>query len=266
MQKLDAILACRVQGTRLYGKPLQPLIANKINILECLISYLREIKLIRKIVLAISVGDENSGFVRIAKELNLPYIIGDEFDVLHRIIKATDQEGSEHVFRLTTESPFVLYEYADVLIEEYLKGDFDFAYYADSPEGTGYEIISTRALKISHNQGSSRHRSELVTSYVCEHQNEFRILRKQLPKALSRPEVRLTVDYAEDLIFCQKVYNSLKEEDKLIPVEKIIKFWDQNPELRKPLEKIGIDWGTGRLVWSESDKVRANQKKEKEGN
>ena len=41
---IDAILACRVQGARLYGKPLQTLVPGGITVLESLISYLQQIK------------------------------------------------------------------------------------------------------------------------------------------------------------------------------------------------------------------------------
>ena len=257
---VDAILACRVQGARLYGKPLQSLILGGTTIIESLIEYLKVIKSLRKIVLAISEGSENYGFIRLAEKLCLPYIIGDEHDVLQRILDAAKQEGSENIFRITTEGPFALYEYADALIEEFIDGGYDWASYVDIPEGTGYELISTEALQVSHKQGSTRHRSELVTSYICEHQDDFRLLFKELPESLRRPEVRLTVDYAEDLVFCQTVYRNLKREGKLISVEEIIEFWDKNPVLRKPLEKIGLDWGTGRLVWTASDDKRSSQK------
>jgi len=255
-KNIDAILACRVQGTRLYGKPLQSLIPGGRTIIESLIEYLREIKSLRKIVFAISEGNENYGFIRLAEKLSLPYVIGDEHDVLQRIIDAAKQEGSENVFRITTEGPFVMYEYADELIEEFIEGGYDWGSYTDVPEGTGYELITTKALQTSHNRGSARHRSELVTSYICEYQDEFKLLFKELPEGLRRPEVRLTVDYAEDLVFCQSVYRNLKKEGELIPVERIIDFWDQNPELRKPLEDIGLDWGTGRLVWTSSDEEK----------
>ena len=200
---VDAILACRVQGSRLYGKPLQPLVVGGMTIIESLIQYLRAIHSIRKIILAISEGEENSGFIDVAKKHSLSYVIGDQHDVLGRMIRATELEHTDCVFRVTTEDPFVLYEYADALVEEFLEGNYDFADYEDAPEGTGFELIKTDALRISHEKGNERHRSELITSYIFDHQDNFKILHKQLPPKLCRPEVRLTVDYAEDLVFCQ---------------------------------------------------------------
>jgi len=203
---VDAILACRVQGARLYGKPLQTLVPGGITVIESLVTYLGEISLINKIALAIAEGEENYGFIRLAEENNLPYFIGDEHDVLDRMIRTAYQENVSHIFRITTEGPFVIYEYADEIIKEFLKGDYDWASYKDSPEGTGFELIKTTALEKSYQLGTARNRSELVTSFICENQEKFKLLFMDLPDYMQRPEVRLTVDYAEDLVFCQQVY------------------------------------------------------------
>lgn len=50
--KVDAILACKVQRNRLYGKPLQTLVPGGITIIESLLEYLQSISGIRKIILA----------------------------------------------------------------------------------------------------------------------------------------------------------------------------------------------------------------------
>ena len=247
MNKCDAILACRVQGDRLYAKPLQRLVPGGITIIESLLSYLFEIKQIRKIILAIAEGEENYPFIRLAKQYKLPYVVGDQKDVLGRFIKAIQQENVEHVFRVTTENPFICYNYAGPLIEEYFEGNYDIAMYKDVPEGTGFELIKTIALLESHKKGKSRHKSELVTSYIFDNQEKFNVLFKKLPEKLQRPNVRFTVDHAEDLVFCQNIYRSLKKERELIDIQSIINFWDNNPEVRKEVEKIGVDWGHGRL-------------------
>ena len=111
MRKLIACLACRNAGTRLYGKPLQNLdIESKITILDYIIDLLRTTKEIDEIVLGISEGVENLPFVDIAKSNNIPYIIGDETDVLKRLIDCCDHVNGTDIFRMTTESPFNCFE------------------------------------------------------------------------------------------------------------------------------------------------------------
>ena len=200
-QTVDAILACRVQGSRMYGKPLQPIVIGKLCIIESLMQYLREIKGLNRIVLAISEGEENAGFIELANKHNLAYTIGNQNDVLGRMLQVARQENIQHILRITNENPFAITEFGDTLIEEYFEGDYDFAAYKDAPIGTAYDIIKTSALEQSHRDGENQHRSELITSYICDNQNKFKMLFKELPIKLKRPEIRLTVDNPEDLIF-----------------------------------------------------------------
>ena len=69
MRKLVACLACRNEGTRLYGKPLQNLdIKKNITILKYIIECLKKTKAIDKIVLAISKNIQNRIYENIAKK------------------------------------------------------------------------------------------------------------------------------------------------------------------------------------------------------
>ena len=246
--KFDAILPVRVTGTRLFGKPLQLIdIENKVTILEYLVKYLNDSNLIQDICLAIADSKTNYVFADLAEEKGWQYVFGDEIDVLGRMLKAADKIGSDIIFRGSTESPFLYNENLDELIVKHIDGEYDLSKYSDLPEGSGYSLNSTSALKLSHEKGSSRHRSELVNSYIYDFQDQFKIYVEKPPEKLRRSEVRITVDYPEDLVFCRIVYKELEGDKKLISISNIIDFWDRNPEIRKPMEEIGIDWGHGRL-------------------
>ena len=93
-----AILACRVQGSRLYGKPLQHLINGGITVLESLIEQIKVAKSVKKIALAISEEKENWGFIELAKKHSLPYVLGDQHDVLKRIIQAAELLNAKYIF------------------------------------------------------------------------------------------------------------------------------------------------------------------------
>ena len=48
------------------------------------------------------------------------------------------------------------------------------------------------------------------------------------PKSLTRKDIRLTVDYPEDLILCRNIYHEFKNYSPLIPLEKVVNFIDKN--------------------------------------
>lgn len=248
-KKCDAILACRVGGTRLYGKPLQLLdIDRKITILEYLVQYIRQIKNVHTVCLAIADGKENHGFAEMAERHGWDYIFGPEEDMLGRIIKAADHLGTEIAFLDSTESPYLYHEKVDELFVRQEREGIHLASVSELPDGAGFALVDVEALRVSHRHATQRNK-ELVTSYIFDHQDDFKVHMLQPEEKLRRSEIRITVDYPEDLVFCRQIYRDLDGGNTLIRLEDIVDYWDSHPEQRRPVEEIGVDWGHGR-IWA----------------
>lgn len=249
MEKVVCTLACRVQSTRLYSKPLQLIdIDNKISILDYLISQLQSVPSINQIVLAISEGDENKIFERIAKNKNLDYIIGDEQDVLCRLIDAGKKGNADIIFRVTSECPFLYLEGIELALKKHIENKADLTVIEGLPEGAYFELINLSALEKSHQEGENRHRSELCTLYINEHPEKFNIQKIVLDDLkMRRPDIRVTVDYPEDLIVARELYKALKKENKFISIKEIIDYLDSHQSLKKVND--WIDSGQGR-IWA----------------
>ena len=174
MRKLTAALACRNNGSRLYGKPLQNLDAN-VTILSQIISCIKTVDCIDSIVLGISEGIENKIFADVAKAENVKYIYGDEIDVLHRLILCAEKENASDIFRITSESPFPSFDMINGGWEKHLNGNYDATFLDEVIDGCGFEFIKLEALKKSHAQGEDRHRSEMCTLYIRENKESFNI-------------------------------------------------------------------------------------------
>ena len=85
MRKLIACLACRSQGTRLYGKPLQNLDINqRLTVLEYMISSIKTYEPVSALVLGISEGSDNIVYKDVAIRNGIDFIVGSEEDVLDR--------------------------------------------------------------------------------------------------------------------------------------------------------------------------------------
>ena len=233
-KKLVAALACRNTGSRLYGKPIQNLdVYNSYKIIDYIIDSLEMIECIDEIILGISNGIENKIFVEIANQKKLKYIVGDEIDVLNRLILCGDAVNASDIFRITSESPFLYYQAVESLWENHIINKFDATFFDDIVDGCGFEIIKLSALKKSHKEGESKHRSELCSLYIRENKSKFKINQVSAPKSLYRKDLRLTVDNPEDLVLCRAVYNEFKEIAPKIPLEEIIFFLNKNPDLIK---------------------------------
>ena len=231
-RRLVAAIACRNQGSRLYGKPVQNLdVDHGIRIIDNIIDCLRTIDFIDEIVLGISEGVENEIFKAIAEEKGLRYVIGDQIDVLSRIIHCGQLANATDIFRVTSESPFLYFEPVRDLWKKHQAEFADATFMDDVIDGCGFEILSLKALEKSHANGQSKHRSELCTLYIRENHSQFRIIKAQPPQELIRKDLRLTVDNPEDLALCRIVYSKFKSFAPKIPVPEIVKFLDANPKL-----------------------------------
>ncbi|MBL6989681.1 MAG: acylneuraminate cytidylyltransferase [Bacteriovoracaceae bacterium] len=233
---LIATIACRNNSARLYAKPLQ--ILQTKTVLDFLIFQLKERKEIKDIVLAISEAPGNEAFIDYAKQRDIPYILGDDTDVLKRLINACKKVGGDTVFRITSESPFPYLEGLPEAVETYdLKGS-DYLCYAKLPDGCNFELISLSALEKSHANGEKKHRSELCTLYINENKDQFQIDVLNIDESLQRPSYRLTIDYPEDLILCRKIVNALGGDSAYIPYKNLIQFLDDNPKVRGIVENL----------------------------
>lgn len=241
-RKLVAALACRNQGSRLYGKPMQNLDVKKgIRIIDHIIDCLMSISCIDEVVLGISEGVSNNVFIEIAKQKGLKYIIGDETDVLERLIQCAIKVQATDVFRVTSESPFLYFQPVQDLWNLHCEKNNDATFYDEIIDGCGFEIITLDALKISHKKGKKRHRSEMCSLYIRENRDDFKVFKSYVEPHLQRKDLRLTVDNPEDLVICRKIYNNFSTNSPKINVEDIILFLDKNPDLKSLVYQFSIE-------------------------
>lgn len=246
--KLAAVLACRSRSSRLYAKPLQNLdVERGITILDHLIGQLRLRPEIDEVVLAISEEEENRPYITLAEREALPYVLGDDTDVLGRLIAGAEAVGAHDVLRVTTESPFPYLDDLAQTVAAHRSGAHDYTSSTGLPDGCYYEMVSVAALRRSWEDGGQPYRNELCTRYIFDHPDDFSVLRREVPAELRRYDIRLTVDWPEDLIVMRRIYEGLA----LSPhtphdLAAIIAYLDNHPEVNATNN--WIDSGLGR-VW-----------------
>ncbi|MEO7774737.1 MAG: acylneuraminate cytidylyltransferase [Steroidobacteraceae bacterium] len=217
----------------MYGKPLQLLdVERGVSVLEHMIALARTEPAIEAVVLGIAEGPGNDAFVDIAQRFRTLHIRGSERDVLQRLIQCGEAAQATDVFRCTTESPFFYFEMIEPVWKRHIEAGNDVTVVDGLPEGSHFEIYTLEALRKSHRQGDDRHRSELCSLYVREHRDQFRVEVLPVPESVRRLDLRLTIDYPEDLVLCRAIYMALHEQAPRIPLPRIIEFIDANPDLQ----------------------------------
>ena len=232
MRKLVAALACRATSTRLYAKPLQNL-SDDITILDQMLDCIALHDCVSKVVLGVSEGVSNLCFTEFAQKRSVPIILGDEKDVLSRLVKCGRAAGATDILRVTSENPFVFFDLLPVAWQRHLDSGNDVTATDGGPLGTHIEIFKLDVLEESHNKGNDTHRSEHCDLYVMENLDKYKVEIIPFSSPFNRADLRLTVDYPEDLVVCREVYKELAEFAPNIPLDKIIEFLDEHPEINK---------------------------------
>ena len=236
-RKLIAAIACRNTGQRLYGKPSQNLdIKKNISVIAHIVKVLKSNNYIDEIILGISEGVDNLSFKNFAHRNSLRYVIGNEKDVLSRLIKCGKLGRATDIFRITSESPFTFLSSVSEVWKEHTDGNYDASFVDNVIDGCGYDIVKLDSLIYSHKHGSSKHRSELCTLYIRENIKKFNVNKWKGPKYLMRDDLRLTIDYPEDIIVCRAVYKHFKNKLKNINLKEVVKFLDSRKDLKKLIE------------------------------
>ena len=207
-------------------------LVGKYPILHLIIKQLKKSKLIDDIVLAISENPGNEIYVDFVRKRKLKYIVGNEEDVLKRLIRGAKHVKADVVLRINSENPYLFWEGIDPLIKNHLKGNYDFSTIANVPYGSGLELINLKSLEVSHKLGKMKRHREHCTLYINEHGRKFKICKFQIDKKLTRPELRLTVDNPQDLIVARIINAEIGNGDNPIPLKKIIIFLDNHPKIK----------------------------------
>jgi spore coat polysaccharide biosynthesis protein SpsF len=229
--RVVAVVSARMASSRYPGKAMAPLAGRPL--LAVLLERMAAARGVDGVVLATSSNPENDVLHRVAAEAGFAVFRGDEEDVLRRHVECAHAVGAEHVVRVTGDNPLTDIETLEHLVALQLAGRADYTYVPGDALLMGIlpEVVRTTALQASWQRGEARHRSELVTLYIKEHPDEFRIRTSELPQGLYRPAYRLTVDEAEDVAVMQGLFERLSAPGKIVTTREAVAVLDREPEL-----------------------------------
>lgn len=237
-----AVIACRLESSRLFGKPMQRV--GGTTILEHLVGRLRKVRSLASIVLALSDAPGKAVFIEFARQHGLPYVVGDEKNVLSRMIAAAHSVAADIVIRHTSDNPFPYWENLDELIELHEREGADLTVTTGLPLGTYVEVISTTALERSALEGDDRHRGEFCDLFIVENPDKFEILKVKAPDDVSGPQYRLTVDTPMDLMMMAALCEQAGRPAGLLSLKEIVDVLRCYPHIA------GINLGVpGKHIW-----------------
>ena len=201
--RVGIILQARFGSQRLPGKALALL--GGTSILErCLTRLLASG--VGRVVLATTEAAEDDALSFVASRMGIDVYRGSTDDVLTRYVGAALACQFDFVVRATGDNPAVDIDAPGRLLEIMRRENADYACEDGLPYGAGVEILTISTLTRTASVASDTADREHVTTFVKRHPGTFRVVRELAPAALRRPNVRLTVDTADDLAFMRRVF------------------------------------------------------------
>lgn len=230
--QVSALVQARIGATRLPGKVLETIEGKPM--VQHVVSRLRLSRNVDDIVLAIPDTKEDDVVEEFAREQNISCFRASEQDVLSRYYEAAKAFNCELIVRITADCPLIDAQIVDEVIERHLASRADYTSNTIKrtfPRGMDTEVFSYQTLEKAYQEATEAYQREHVTPYIYEHADVFKLQNVEAVGEARRPEIRLTVDYPEDLELVRRIYQALGE--KSLRVVEVIRFLDANPGVAK---------------------------------
>ena len=233
MNKNYAIIIEARSGSRRLKKKILKKINSK-TILEILIDRLIIFFPKSRIIIATSSKKSDDIITKIAIKNNINFFRGSENNLIRRIYLCADKFNIDNIIQLTSDNPLVDISTIKKLYKIYLKKNCEFAtnsHFRTFPKGMDVRIFSKDMLKKTEKQVPPKKR-EHTAYYFLKNYNKIKSYNLRANIKYDRPDLRLTLDYEADFLLFKKILKHFKNY-KYFNLQKIIKFLDKNPKIRK---------------------------------
>jgi spore coat polysaccharide biosynthesis protein SpsF len=204
------VLQARMGSRRLPGKTLARIAGR--SVLEHCIERLQAASDMR-VILATTTREEDDCLEQEGYRLGVPVVRGPDEDVLGRFLMVAAKLSLTDVVRATADNPAVDLDSPRRVLEVRRTTGADHVVEDGLPYGTTVEAISVEALFRQATLALEAADREHVTPFM-RRDPRFTAVRVVAPAAVRRPDLRLTVDTAEDLEFVRKVFESAEAESR----------------------------------------------------
>lgn len=232
MSRVVAVVQARCGSERLPGKVLLPLAGRPV--VEHVLRSAQATPSIDEVVLATTTGAADDELAALGEALGVRTTRGSEDDVLGRFVAALEGDPADVVVRLTADNPLLDPAVTDAVVRRFAIGDCDYASNNGErswPRGLDCEVLSRAALQRADRDGQRPEDREHVTFHVRTHPQDFRLVNVRAPQEQQWPELRLSLDTADDLALLQRVFDALYDGSAPLSIDAVIAWLRRHPEV-----------------------------------
>src|SRR6266511_25147 len=211
---VTAVVAGRMRSSRLPGKTMAEL-ADKPSLWH-IIERLKRVRRLDEIVVATTDEPSDDPIRALAQTMGIPSYSGSTEDVLGRTLSAARSVGARTIVQVTGDCPLLEPSVVEEAIATYLRETPDYVSTVlereTFPVGLDVEVFSTDLLAEIDELTQDPRDREHVSLYIYRHPERYRLVGIEARGRLRRPDLRLTLDTAEDLAVISAIYRALWPE------------------------------------------------------
>lgn len=229
--KFGCFITARTSSTRLPQKMLLPIRGKKV--IEHDIDRAKLAKGIDVVVLCTSDRPEDDILEKIAKKQDINYFRGPLKDIIARWLGAATKFNLDYFVEFDGDDLFCDPGLLGLAVTQMLKKPCDMIRpSADLVCGAAGYCISVSALKKIYDIKNTKNVDFWPVYFTDTGLFKVRDLKVEDP-IFKNQNIRLTLDYPEDLDFFKKVFDELEINTNHVPLRRILKFLNQKPEIAK---------------------------------
>ena len=195
-----------------------------------MIERLKLAKRVSEIVICTSTNPQDDRLEQIAEAEGISCFRGDEDDVVKRLFDAAQLHKLDYLLSITADCPFSDPQYADKIVETYEATDADLIRALDLPHGAySYGVKPAAFQKVIEIKADTN--TEVWSRYFTD-TDLFKVLDLPIENPRhKRPELRMTLDYQEDLDFFKAIFSHLYRPGTVFTLDDILSLLDTHPEI-----------------------------------
>jgi spore coat polysaccharide biosynthesis protein SpsF len=220
-------ISARTNSTRLPNKAILDL-CGKPSILY-LIENLKYSKFANQIILCTTTKKDDDALCQIAQSNGIQTFRGPEEDKLLRWLGACRQYGVDFFVNVDGDDIFFDHGLADLCLSQEKGLDFI------DGRGLYNDVYGIRAsaLELVCNLKNADD-TEFIRPHFVDPSKGFKINKLQdVPNKYNKKNIRMTLDYIEDLKFFETVINHFEQAGVMLTFDNILQFLENNPEVVK---------------------------------
>ncbi|MBP62387.1 MAG: hypothetical protein CMJ62_12780 [Planctomycetaceae bacterium] len=235
--KTVAIVQARMGSSRFPGKMLSPLRGRPL--IAWTVERVRRAKTCDEVVVATTDATADDEMAAWCGANEVAVFRGSEDDVLARFHECAEAFDATTVVRITGDCPLLDWRVIDAVAQPCVADSaIDYATNCEPmtyPEGISAEAMPMRILKLMHICATLPSHREHVTPYVRFAADRFHHVAIRAEPSLS--DVRLTVDYPEDLLMIEQLVAELADRGILetADVFQVVGTLQRHPDIAKAL-------------------------------